>query len=45
MSTALQLMDDPLVNPNTLNVLVKTPEEAKALADKLSRRCRKCATR
>ena len=36
MSTALELMDDPLVNPNTLSVLVKTPEEAKAVADKLS---------
>ena len=36
MSTALELMDDPLVNPNALNVLVRTPDEAKALAEKLS---------
>jgi hopanoid biosynthesis associated RND transporter like protein HpnN len=36
MSTALELMDDPLVNPNTLDVLVRTPDEAKALAKKLS---------
>jgi hopanoid biosynthesis associated RND transporter like protein HpnN len=35
MSTALELMDDPLINPNSLNVLVKTPDEAKALAEKL----------
>ncbi len=36
MSTAIELMNDPLVNPNTLNSLVKTPEEARALAGKLS---------
>ena len=36
MSTALELMDDPLVNPNTLSVLVKTSEEAKAVAEKVS---------
>ena len=36
MSTALELMDDPLINPNALNTLVATPEEAKALATKLS---------
>ncbi len=36
MSTALELMDDPLINPNALNTLVATPAEAKALADKLS---------
>jgi hopanoid biosynthesis associated RND transporter like protein HpnN len=36
MSTALELMNDPLVNPNTLNVLVKTPEEAGTLAEKMS---------
>lgn len=36
MSTALELMNDPLVNPNTLNTLVKTPEEARALAAKIS---------
>jgi hopanoid biosynthesis associated RND transporter like protein HpnN len=36
MSTALELMDDPLINPNSLSVLVKTPEEAKTLAAKLS---------
>ncbi len=36
MSTALELMDDPLINPNSLSILVKTPEEAKALVEKLS---------
>jgi len=36
MSTALELMNDPLVNPNTLSVLAKTPEEAKAVADRVS---------
>jgi hopanoid biosynthesis associated RND transporter like protein HpnN len=36
MSTALELMDDPLVNPNTLNALAAAPEDAKALAAKLS---------
>ena len=36
MSTALELMDDQLVNPNTLSVLVKTSEEAKAVAEKVS---------
>ena len=36
MSTALELMDDPLINPNALNTLVATPADAKALADKLS---------
>jgi hopanoid biosynthesis associated RND transporter like protein HpnN len=36
MSTALELMDDPLVNPNTLSVLVADPEAAKAMAAKLS---------
>ncbi len=36
MSTALELMDDPLINPNSLSTLVKTPEEAKALAARLS---------
>jgi hopanoid biosynthesis associated RND transporter like protein HpnN len=35
MSTALELMDDPLINPNTLNALVPTAGEAKALAAKL----------
>jgi len=36
MSTALELMDDPLINPNSLSVLVDTPEDAKGLAEKLS---------
>ncbi|MBX7201232.1 MAG: MMPL family transporter [Rhodospirillaceae bacterium] len=36
MATALELMDDPLVNPNTLSVLVADPEAAKAMAAKLS---------
>lgn len=36
MSTALEMMDDPLINPNSLSVLVGTPEEAKAVAEKLS---------
>lgn len=36
MATALELMDDPLVNPNTLSVLVPDPEAAKAMAAKLS---------
>ena len=35
MSTALELMNDPLVNPNALNVLVATAEHAKALAARL----------
>ncbi len=36
MATALALMDDPLVNPNTLSVLAATPEAAKAMAERLS---------
>ncbi len=36
MSTALELMDDPLINPNSLSVLVATADEAKALAARLS---------
>lgn len=36
MSTALELMDDPLVNPNTLSVLAESPEAAKAVAAKLA---------
>lgn len=36
MSTALELMNDPLINPNSLSVLVDTPEDAKTLAEKLS---------
>ncbi len=36
MSTALELMNDPLVNPNTLSVLVKTPDEARTMAGKLA---------
>jgi len=35
MSTALELMDDPLINPNSLSVLVRTPEEARDLAARL----------
>lgn len=35
MSTAVELMDDPLVSANTLSVLVKTPEEIRALSEKL----------
>lgn len=37
MSTALELMDDPLVNANTLSVLVKTREEIQALSEKLEK--------
>ncbi len=36
MSTALDLMDDPLVNPNTLSALVATGDEAKALAQQIA---------
>ncbi len=36
MATALELMSDPLVNPNTLSVLVADPAAAKAMAAKLS---------
>jgi hopanoid biosynthesis associated RND transporter like protein HpnN len=36
MSTALELMDDPLVNPNTLSVLAADPAAAKVMAAKLS---------
>lgn len=32
MSTALELMNDPMINPNSLSVLVGTPQEARALA-------------
>jgi len=35
MSTILELMDDPWSTPNTLNVLAKTPDDARALANKL----------
>ena len=35
MTTAMELMDDPLVNANTVSVLVKTPEEVRALSKKL----------
>jgi len=35
MTTAMELMDDPLVNANTMSVLVKTPEEARALTERL----------
>ena len=36
MSTVLELMDDPLINPNSLSVLVPTADEAKALAARLA---------
>ncbi len=36
MSTAFELMDDPMINPNSLSVLVGTPEAAKALAARLT---------
>ena len=36
MSTALELMDDPLVNPNTLNVLVENKSDVAPLAEQLS---------
>ena len=35
MSTALELMDDPLINPNSMSLLVATAEDAKALAARL----------
>lgn len=38
MSTAVELMDDPLVNANTVSVLVKTPEEIRVLSEKLKTR-------
>jgi hopanoid biosynthesis associated RND transporter like protein HpnN len=37
MSTALELMDDPLVNANTVSVLVKTREEIQTLSEKLEK--------
>lgn len=37
MSTALEFMDDPLVNANTLSVLVKSREEIEALSAKLEK--------
>lgn len=37
MSTALELMDDPLVNANTVSVLVKTPGDIQALSEKLEK--------
>lgn len=37
MSTALELMDDPLVNANTLSVLVKTRDEIQALSETLEK--------
>ncbi len=37
MSTALELMDDPLVNANTVSILVKTHEEIQALSEKLEK--------
>jgi len=36
MSTAFELMDDPLVNPNTLSVLIEDAESAMSLAEKIS---------
>ncbi len=36
MSTALELMDDPLINPNSMSVLVSTADEAKTLAARLN---------
>ena len=36
MSTALDLMDDPLVNPNTLNVLIENEDGVRPLAEKLN---------
>jgi hopanoid biosynthesis associated RND transporter like protein HpnN len=35
MITAMELMDDPLVNANTVSVLVRTPEEARSLSKTL----------
>jgi hopanoid biosynthesis associated RND transporter like protein HpnN len=35
MSTALELMNDPLINPNSLSILVNTPDDARALAARL----------
>jgi len=37
MTTALELMDDPLVNANTVSVLVNSPEEIRVLSDKLAK--------
>lgn len=37
MSTALELMDDPLINPNTLNLLIKSESELLRLANQLER--------
>jgi len=36
MSTALELLDDPLVNTNTVSVLARTPEQARDLAAKFA---------
>lgn len=36
MSTALELMDDPLVNPNTLSVLVENEDDVEPLAAQLT---------
>lgn len=36
MSTALELMDDPLVNPNTLSVLVENESEVRPFANQLN---------
>lgn len=35
MSTALELMDDPLVNANTVSVLTETPAQLQALSQRL----------
>lgn len=37
MTTALELMDDPLVSANTVSVLVKSPEEIRTLSEKLTK--------
>ncbi len=37
MSTALELMDDPLVSANTVSVLVDSPEEIRALSVRLEK--------
>ncbi|MGE3334379.1 MAG: MMPL family transporter [Rhodospirillaceae bacterium] len=37
MSTALELMNDPLVNANTVSVLVKTREDIEVLSEKLEK--------
>ena len=36
MATALDLMNDPLINPNTLNVIVENKDDVGPLADRLT---------